>query len=129
MNSDIWFVYDGECPICCMGASLYRVRQNVGAFHAVDARTQKDHPVMHEINQAGLSIDEGMVIKYEGQLYHGKRALKLMAQLGADEGWMNRINNRIFQFGRMGDILYPLMKAGRNIALAVKGVGKIRNLD
>lgn len=98
-------------------------------LHTVDARTEKDHPVMLEINRAGLNIDEGMVVKYEGELYHGKKALKLMATLGADTGWMNRINNRVFQFGWVGSIAYPLMKAGRNMALAVKGVGKIRNLD
>ena len=41
----IYFVYDGECPICQMGADLYKVRQSVGELKTVDARTEKNHPI------------------------------------------------------------------------------------
>ena len=126
---DVWFVYDGECPLCQMGASLYRIRQSVGQLHVVDARTEAEHPVMQEINQAELNVDAGMVIKYREQLYQGDKALHLMAQLGADSGWLNKVNNRLFQFQALSIISYPFMRLARNIALCLKGVGKIRNLE
>ncbi len=126
---DIWFVFDGECPVCQIGASLFKVRQSVGTLHTVDARTEKDHPVMREVNAARLNLDVGMVIKYEGNLYQGEDALALMAKIGADEGAFNKINRRLFQSRAMVNLCYPSMRFARNVALAVKGVGKIRNLE
>ena len=129
MSADIYFVYDGECPICQMGARMYKLRQAVGTLHTVDARTEKDHPVMQEINAAGLNLDEGMVIKYEDTLYQGRDALVLMAELGADTGSLNRLNNLLFKCKTLATISYPLMKTARRIALCCKGKGLIRNLQ
>lgn len=125
MSDDLYFVYDGECPICCLGASMYRLRQSVGALHTVDARTEREHPVMREVSAAGLNLDEGMAIKYRGRLCQGAEALHLMATLGADEGFLNRINNHLFKSERMAKLCYPSMRAARNLALKLKGVGKI----
>lgn len=125
----IYFVYDGECPICQMGASLYKVRQSVGELKTVDARTEKDHPVMQEVNQARLNLDEGMVIKYNDQLYQGESALHLMATLGADSGWFNHVNNTLYKSKTLAKLSYPFMKGARNVALKLKGAGKIRNLE
>ncbi|MBI1273225.1 MAG: DUF393 domain-containing protein [Alphaproteobacteria bacterium] len=125
---DIWFVYDGECPICTIGATFYKVRQSVGELHVVDARTEKQHPIMQEINAAGLDLDEGMVIKYRDKLHHGRDALLLMAKLGADTGIFNKVNNGLFQFGPLATLAYPFMKLTRNIAITLKGTGKIKNL-
>ena len=125
----IWFVYDGECPICQLGASFYKVRQNIGEVKTVDARIEKDHPVMIEVNNASFDLDEGMVIKYEDKLYQGVDALHLMAKLGADEGILNTINNKFYKSEILAKISYPFMKGARNLALKVKGVGKINNLN
>ncbi|MES2984320.1 MAG: DCC1-like thiol-disulfide oxidoreductase family protein [Pseudomonadota bacterium] len=126
---DIWFVYDGECPVCQLGVSLFKVRQSVGTLHTVDARTEKDHPVMQEVNAARLNLDTGMVIKYLGQLYQGEDALAVMAKIGADEGLFNKMNRTLFQSRTRVNLCYPPMRFARNVALAFKGVGKIRNLE
>jgi predicted DCC family thiol-disulfide oxidoreductase YuxK len=125
---DIWFVYDGECPICQLGASFYKVRQSVGHLHTVDARTERDHPVMREVNRAGLDLDEGMVVKYKERLYQGEEALHLMATLGADSGILNKLNNFLFRSKKLAGLCYPSMKKARALALKLKGVGKIGNL-
>lgn len=127
--NDVWFVYDGECPICQMGATLYKVRKAVGQLHTIDARTQKNHPVMQEVNQAGLNLDAGMVIKYRGKLYQGDGALSIMAQLGDDSGWFNKVNNALFQSKLLAKLCYPSMRMARNVALKLKGAGKIGNLE
>ena len=54
MRGDVWFVYDGECPLCRVAAQALRIRQSVGNLHLVDARTERDHPLMARINAAGL---------------------------------------------------------------------------
>lgn len=124
----IYFVYDGECPICQMGASFYKVKESVGEVQTIDARTEQDHPVMVEVNKAGLDVDEGMVIKYQGALYQGVEALHLMARLGADNNLLNQINNTLYKSKTLAKISYPFMKGARNLALKIKGVGKINNL-
>jgi predicted DCC family thiol-disulfide oxidoreductase YuxK len=125
---DIWFIYDGECPICRIGASFYKVRQSVGRLHTVNAREDKKHPVMLEVHQANLNLDEGMVIKCRGKLYQGDAALHIMAMLGADAGSFNRINTMLFRYERFAVFCYPVMKAVRNIILKLKGIKKIENL-
>lgn len=125
----IYFVYDGECPVCQVGAKLYKVKQSVGTLQTIDARTEKNHPVIQEVNEAGLNLDEGMVVKYNNQLYQGEAALHLMATLGADIGAFNRINNTLYRSRTLSKLSYPLMKGVRNIALKIKGAGKIDNLE
>ena len=128
-NDTIWFVYDGECPICQLGAAMFTVKQAVGRVQTINARTEHNHPVMQEVNEAGLDLDAGMVIKYQDRLYQGDEALHIMAQLGADDNLLNAINNRLFKSKGLAKLCYPSMRAARNVALKLKGVGKIRNLD
>ena len=125
----IYFVYDGECPICQMGSSLYKLRQSVGKLQTVDARTEQDHPVMQEVNKAGLNLDEGMVIKYNNELFQGTEALHLMATLGANTGWFNKVNNTLYKSKTLAKLSYPFMRGARNFALKLKRAGKINNLD
>jgi predicted DCC family thiol-disulfide oxidoreductase YuxK len=124
----IWFVYDGECPICSMAAAAFQVSKAVGALHLVDARADLDHAVLNEVNAARLDLDEGMVIKYGGRLYHGADALQLMALIGSERGWLNRMNALLFRSKPVAMFAYPFMRAARNLAIALKGAGQINNL-
>lgn len=47
---------------------------------------------MQEITQAGLNIDEGMVVKMNNTLYHGADAQHVLAMIGTNQDWFNRIN-------------------------------------
>lgn len=127
-KQNIWFVYDGECPICQMGATLFKVKERVGTLHTVDARADLNHQVLKEINAAKLNLDEGMVIKYNNQLYQGRDALILMANIGDDKDIFNGINSSMFKSKILATLCYPSMKLARNIALGLKGVGRIDNL-
>ncbi len=126
---DIWFVFDGECPICQMGANLFKVRKNVGTLHTVDARSEHDHPIMKEVNAAKLNLDAGMVLKYEGKLYQGDEALVLMANIGDARDTFNGVNRALFRSKLLSKLCYPFMKLARDIAITLKGVGKINNLE
>jgi predicted DCC family thiol-disulfide oxidoreductase YuxK len=128
LSDTLWFVYDGECPLCHRASLSYKLKQSVGQLQLVDARTQADHPVMQEINVAGIDLDKGMALKYQGHLYAGKDALHLMALLGAEEGVYNKINNRLFRSQGRAAFFYPFLKSVRNLLIRLKGVGKINNL-
>lgn len=128
-SDGIWFVYDGQCPICNFAAHALRIRDAAGGLTLLDARTQPGHPLMQQIKAQGLSLDEGMIVIYGGQFYHGADALHIMALLGSKAGWFNRVNAVLFRSKLLCALCYPLMRATRNLALKLKGVPQIRNLD
>ena len=127
-EEELWFVYDGKCPICSAGASFYRLKQSGIRLRMLDARKDGAHPLMREINAAGLDLDRGMVVKFRGRLYHGAPAMHFLAQAGSDEGIFNRVNRGLFLSERRVRALYPALKAVRDIVLKVRGIGKIDNL-
>jgi len=128
-KGDVWFVYDGECPICQIAASGLAIRKAVGKLHLIDARDDHDHPVVKEINAKGLNLDTGMVIKFGGVYYHGNAALQVMALLGSKQGRFNRIMYLLFRSAFFGRLIYPFMRGARNFLIFCKGVGKINNLQ
>ena len=125
---NVWFVYDGQCPLCLMGATHFRIRQAVGNLNLLDAREYSNHPIMHEVNSRGLNLDDGMAIKLGDMFYHGAEALHIMAMLGSNSEWLNRINTSLFKSKRLSNLLYPSFRGTRNLMLAIKGIGKIDNL-
>lgn len=124
----IWFVYDGDCPLCATAAAAFRVREAAGTLNLVNAREASGHPLLGEVNAARLDLDEGMAIKFGGVFYHGADALHLMALIGSQHGWLNRTNALLFRNMRVARFAYPFMRAVRNAAIGLKGAGKIRNL-
>ncbi len=126
--SGVWFVYDGECPICQHAANALQIRKALGPLNLLDARESGGHPLMTQINDRALSLDEGMVIYHDGNFYHGRHALEFMAVFGASDGLFNRINRLLFRSKWRARVFYPVMRAGRNILLRMRGKDKIANL-
>lgn len=127
-TGDLWFAYDGDCPVCGYAAHALRIRRDVGTLHLVDARTEPDHPVIREINARHIDLDTGMVLKFRDVLYHGQDALHMMGLLGSPKGWFNRANALLFRHRILARCFYPPMRAARNMLLRIKGVGKLNNL-
>lgn len=123
----IYLIYDMECPACDMYSRLVRVRESVGELVLVDART--DDRFMPEITAAGLDIDQGMVLKVGERLYYGADAIHALALMGSRSGVFNRINHWLFRSRMLSKVLYPLLRACRNLLLKVLGKTKINNLE
>ena len=128
-RSPVIFVYDGECPICKYAAHATRIHKNVGPLLLVNAREEKAHPVLKEIIDNNLNLDEGMAIKYQDQFYHGKEALRLMAHLADGNHWYNFANRHLYKGKIISSLIYPSMRATRNMLLRIKGVAKLNNLQ
>lgn len=131
MNSrdGIWFIYDGECPLCNFAAHAFRIRQEYGSLHLLDARADANHPLLQEVNRRGLDLDAGMVIVLSDNFYHGKSALHFMAKYADDSDWFNRVNRTLFRSRTLAALLYPWMRGVRNVLIAVRGKGRINNLN
>ncbi|MCA3269080.1 MAG: DUF4166 domain-containing protein [Thalassospira sp.] len=125
---DVWYVYDGECPLCRFAAQGLRIKQTVGQLHLIDARTAKDHPVLAEITLRRLDLDAGTVLKFQERFYHGADALHMMALLGSEHNWFNRLNALLFRSRTLAAIFYPMLRAARNALLVIRGAPKIHNV-
>lgn len=126
--SDIYFIYDEECPLCSYAAHALRIKQSVGNLHLINARDQSQQSWVQKVNERGLDLDEGMVILYEDNFYHGQDALHLMGLLSTDTGWFNKVNALLFRSKPVAIFCYPVMRAVRNALIRMKGVSKIDNL-
>jgi hypothetical protein len=78
----IYFVYDGDCPLCTSAALALRIKQDYGTLNLINAREAADHPHVRELTRRGLDLDEGMAIFADGRIYHGADALGFMARYG-----------------------------------------------
>lgn len=83
---------------------------------------------MLEIKQAGLNIDDGMVVKINNTLYHGAEAQHVLAMIGTNQDWFNRINAWLFRSKFIAKLIYPMMRSVRLGVLKMKRISKINNL-
>ncbi len=125
----VWFVYDGNCPICKRAAEATQIKQSLGDLHLLDARTADYHPLLVEVNNRCLNLDDGMIIYHEGCYFHGAVALEFMAVHGAPNGLFNHINRLLFRSKFFTKSLYPLMRGGRNLLLKLRGKPPLFNLE
>jgi predicted DCC family thiol-disulfide oxidoreductase YuxK len=117
----LWLVYDGDCPFCSATARIYRLKKSVGDLHVINAREAADTEIMLEITAAKLDLNEGIVARFDGRLYHGAEALHLLALLGSDNDWLNRLNVSLFRNRATVTVAYPAMKFLRSTVLKMMG--------
>ncbi|MGQ0621443.1 MAG: DCC1-like thiol-disulfide oxidoreductase family protein [Panacagrimonas sp.] len=126
-NDELTLIYDGECPVCTAYSGSVDVGRGAAAgIRRIDARG--DDAMVRAATAAGLDLDEGMVVAYRGALHHGADALHLMATLAPSKGLRNRLNRLLFGSRALSRVLYPALRAGRNLLLRLLGRKKIRNL-
>jgi predicted DCC family thiol-disulfide oxidoreductase YuxK len=122
-EAEAWIVYDGQCPFCSRYVQLVRLRESLGRVQLVDAR--KGGPEVDEVRQAGLDLDEGMVLKLDGRLYHGADCIHMVALLSTPSSWFNRVNAAMFRSRTASRLLYPVLRTGRNTVLRMLGRSKL----
>lgn len=116
---DAWIVYDGDCPFCTRYVRLLRLRESAGNVALVNARD--GGPLVDEIRAAGLDLNEGMVLKLGGRLYHGDECMHRLALMSTPSTLFNRINGSVFRSPTVSRLLYPLLRTGRNLTLRLLG--------
>lgn len=117
-------VHDGDCPFCSAYVRMLRLRDSAGPVTLLDARSA-DHPLIARIRAAGLDLDAGMAVDYAGRLWHGDAAMTLLASLTTPSGPVNRAAAWAFRSPARARLLYPPLRAGRNLTLRLLGRRKI----
>jgi predicted DCC family thiol-disulfide oxidoreductase YuxK len=108
-------VYDGDCPVCSAYVRYVRIKASAGALLLVNAR--EGGPWVARVRQANLDLDEGMVLFYGGRAYHGADCIHMLALLSTSSGSFNRLNALLFSRPSLARMLYPVLRAGRNLLL------------
>ena len=125
-REEILLVYDKQCPVCDTYCRLVRIEEAAGDLKIIDARESSD--VLDEITARGLDIDQGMVLKMEGEIYYGADAIHALALISSRSGFFNRLNYLMLYSERVSRILYPVLRGCRNLLLKILGKTKINNL-
>ena len=125
-SGDIELVYDKQCPVCEFYCQRIDVDEATGKLVRIDAREQS--AVMGEITALGLDIDEGMVVKADDRIYYGSDAIHELALRSSRKGFINRVAWFTFRSHAVARVLYPMLKAVRNLLLKILGRSRINNL-
>lgn len=124
-SDDVTLIYDGECPVC----TAYSCNVDVGASQVKRVNARLLDADVQKALDAGVDLDEGMVLLHQGQLYHGADAMHRMALLAPSAGIRNRLNRLLFGNLAVARAIYPTLRAGRNALLYTLGRKKIGKLD
>jgi predicted DCC family thiol-disulfide oxidoreductase YuxK len=114
-STDNYILYDGDCPFCRNYVLMQRLRQAIGPVRLVNAR--EGGAEVEAATRAGLDLDQGMVLSYDGRLYHGDACMNMLALLSDDRRLRARLLNWLFSSSRRSSLLYPVLRAGRNLTL------------
>jgi predicted DCC family thiol-disulfide oxidoreductase YuxK len=121
--SEVSIIYDSECPVCTAYSCSVEVGDNRAKPRLISARSE-DSEVSAAL-AAGLDLDEGMVVLYKGERYHGAEAMHILALAAPAKGLFGHLNRFLFGSRRVAKFLYPAMRAGRNLLLWLLGKKKI----
>ena len=126
-QDDLALILDRECPVCTADSCAVGVDEGQAAgVNRVNAR-DADHELVRQAKEAGLDLDDGMVVVHRGKLYHGADALNIMARLAPNRGIGNRLNKLLFGNPTIARLSYPALRAGRNTLLRLLGRKKIKD--
>ena len=125
---ELALIYDGECPVCTAYSCVVDVDEGkASGIKRINARS--DDALVRQAKDAGLDLDEGMIVVHDGKLYHGADALNIMARLAPSRGFGNRLNKILFSNPTISRVTYPVLRAGRNTLLKLLGRKKIAEID
>lgn len=119
-----WLLYDGECPFCSRYVRHVRLRDAVGPITLVNAREHAT--LVEEVQRLGFDVDTGMVLKLDGNYYHGADCIHALALLTTPSGGFNRLNSLVFRSARLSKLLYPVLRTGRNLTLRLLGRTRVQ---
>lgn len=112
-------IYDGECPFCTSFAASYAARRHEDDMELINAR---EKPILvQELRSKGMEINDGMIVIWHGQYYHGAEGMYLLSTLYAGSGAFIMLNKFLFGNGRVAAAIYPMLAAGRRLTLLLLG--------
>ena len=121
MNTNLTFIYDGECPFCNHFAELLELKSKINNISILDAR--KNPKVINSLLDKGYDIDKGAILLKDDDIFHGAEAInKICNQINNPSGKLIKLLSNIFKSKKRTNLLFPLLLRARRFALISKGV-------
>ena len=121
MNTNITFIYDGECPFCNHFAELLELKSKINNISILDGR--KNPKVINSLLDKGYDIDKGAILLKDDDIFHGAEAInKICNQINNPSGKLIKLLSNIFKSKKRTNLLFPLLLRARRFALISKGV-------
>jgi len=116
---DVLIIYDGECTFCNAYTKRLTLQHSVGEVELLSARSD-DVRVQHYVDR-GYDLDEGMLVVTHNEIYAGAAAMHWLSLHTSGAGFFEAMHGFIFKRRWLANWLYPLLKLGRRIWLALRG--------
>lgn len=115
-------VYDGDCPFCSDYAAYQRLRE-AGEIELVDARRSRES--LAAMGISGADLEDGMVVFVDGRRYDGADAMHALARITRPPRrlWVRALA-AITSARPVARVLYPVLKLGRRVVLALLGISR-----
>jgi predicted DCC family thiol-disulfide oxidoreductase YuxK len=114
-SAAVVIIYDGECTFCNAYTNRLKLQQSVGEVELLSARAD-DVRVQHYVD-----LDEGMLVVTQNEIYAGAAAMHWLSLHTSGAGIFETMHGFIFSRLWLANLLYPLLKLGRRIWLALRG--------
>ena len=121
MNTDLTFIYDGECPFCNHFAELLELKSKVNNITILDGR--KNPNIINSLLMKGYDIDKGAILLSGDDIFHGAEAINnICNKVNNPSGRLLKLLSNIFKSSKRTKLLFPLLLRARRFALISKGV-------
>ena len=121
MNTDLTFIYDGECPFCNQFAELLELKSKINNISILDGR--KNPKIISSLLKKGYDIDKGAILLEDDFIFHGAEAInKICNKINNPSGKLLKLLSNIFKSHKRTNLLFPFLVRARRFALIAKGV-------
>ena len=121
MNTNLTFIYDGECPFCNHFAELLELKSKINKISILDGR--KNPKIIKSLLEKGYDIDKGAILLKDDDIFHGAEAInKICNQINNPSGKLLKLLSSIFKSDKRTNLLFPFLVRARRLALIAKGV-------
>ena len=121
MNTNLTFIYDGECPFCNHFAELLELKSKINNITILDGR--KNLKIINSLLEKGFDIDKGAILLKGDEIFHGAEAInKICNQINNPSDKLLKLLSKIFKSDKRTNLLFPFLVRARRFALISKGV-------
>jgi len=124
MLKTIKLYYDKECPFCNEYSKYIELRK-VYDIEIINAREELEK--LNDFKNKGFDINNGMIIEYEGNIFQGSDAIKIIDKYILKKGAIDIFLSFIINLPGFKQIIYPLVKVLRIIIL--KSLGRSSKIN
>ena len=121
MDTDLTFIYDGECPFCNHFAELLELKSKIENISILDGR--KNQKLIISLLNKGYDIDKGAILLKDNKIYHGPEAIHFVCkQINNPSGNLLKFLSKIFKSNKTTNLLFPFLVRARRFLLISKGI-------